>query len=316
MPRSLSITLASVIVLLFTLSTSGCELISSVDRSLIPSAGGVPTDNTANGGSTSNGGGDAATGGTTLGAGGRLQGEAGESPASGGQSQASGGGSQAAAGQTQAAAGQTQGAAGDTSAGGSTEETGGVGGVGAGSGSGGVGVSGGGGGGGGTPVGKIIYLTSMPKKANFGGVNGADAQCNLSPPTAGTYKALLVDGTTRVACTTAQCATGGATEGVDWVLAPNTKYVRADGTTVIGTSSSSAIFAFPLDASIGTIGYSYWTGLNADWTTSTDTCSGWTQTSDVFASEGSANTSDNAAIAGVNEGCAMLAGAFFACVEQ
>jgi hypothetical protein len=163
----------------------------------------------------------------------------------------------------------------------------------------------------------VIYVTSVPRQANFGGISGADAQCNTSPPSAGTYKALLVDGTTRVACTSAQCTTGGAAEGVGWVLAPNTKYVRADGTTVIGTTSAAAIFAFPLTASIGTDGDSYWTGLNTDWTTSSDSCSGWTQTTGLLASEGLANSSDSQAIHGAVSGdCATVAGASFACVEQ
>ena len=162
----------------------------------------------------------------------------------------------------------------------------------------------------------MIYLTSMPRKANFGGISAADTLCNASPPIARPFKALLVDGTARIACTSAQCTTSGAAEGVDWVLAPNTQYVRADGTTVIGTTSGAAIFSFPLDASIGTSGLTYWTGLNTDWTTSTDSCAGWTQTSGVFATQGLADFSDNNAIAGVGESCATLAGAFFACVEQ
>jgi len=162
----------------------------------------------------------------------------------------------------------------------------------------------------------VIYLTSTPKKANFGGVSGADAQCNSSPPIAGSYKALLVDGTTRVACTSAQCATSGAAEGSDWALAPNTKYVRPDGTTVIGTTSAAAIFPFPLAASIGTSGVSYWTGLNANWTTSADSCSGWTQTSGFSASEGLGDQTDSQSINGVSDNCATLAGAFFACVQQ
>ncbi|HEX7450659.1 MAG TPA: DUF1554 domain-containing protein, partial [Polyangiaceae bacterium] len=179
------------------------------------------------------------------------------------------------------------------------------------------GVSAGAGGAGGGPTGKVIYVTSAPQQANFGGVVGADAQCNSSPPTVGTYKALLVDGTTRVACTSAQCTTGGAAEGVGWVLAPNTKYVREDGTTVIGTTSAAAIFVFPLTASFGTNGDSYWTGLNTDWTTSPDSCSGWTQTTTFFASEGAANTSDSRAIHGaVSDDCTTVAGASFACVEQ
>ena len=168
----------------------------------------------------------------------------------------------------------------------------------------------------GSPSGKVIYLSGAPKKANFGGITGADAQCNLSPPKPGTYKALLVDGTTRVACTSALCAMNGAVEGSDWVLAPNTAYVREDGTTVIGTTNSAGIFVFPLDASIGTAGLSYWTGLSSDWTTSVDTCSGWTQVSGAIADQGLADASDSQAINGVSANCSDLAGAFFACVEQ
>ncbi len=159
-------------------------------------------------------------------------------------------------------------------------------------------------------------MTSVPQEANLGGITGADALCSNSPPFVGTYKALLVDGTTRVACTSAQCTTSGAAEGVSWVLAPNTKYVREDGTTVIGTTSAAAIFVFPLAASIGTNGDSYWTGLNTDWTTSSNSCSGWTQTSGVSASAGLANTSDSQAISGVIDSCATLTGAFLVCVEQ
>jgi hypothetical protein len=57
--------------------------------------------------------------------------------------------------------------------------------------------------------------------------------------------------------------------------------------------------------------------LNVDWTTSIDSCSGWTQTTSGFSgSEGLANASNNQAILGVSDSCATLAGAFFACVEQ
>jgi cysteine-rich repeat protein len=164
-------------------------------------------------------------------------------------------------------------------------------------------------------LGKIIYLSPMPKKANFGGVAGADAQCNLSPPNGSTYKALLVDGTSRLACTAAECE-GASLQGIDWVLAPNTTYVREDGTTVIGTTNAAAVFVFPLEASIATSGFSYWTGLNADWTTSEDNCSGWTGTSGFYADEGLGDATDSGAIQGVSESCATLAGAFFACVEQ
>jgi Protein of unknown function (DUF1554) len=277
-------------------AVTGCELIATVDRSQIPDASGPGAGGNgdaggaaATGGSSSGGSDAAGGGGATAGEGGAANeggGANGGAGASGGEGGAAGaGGSDASGGSGMAGQG---GGAGETGAGG--EPNG--------------------------PAGKIIFLSSTPKKANFGGVAGADAHCNASPPKAGTYKALLVDGSTRVACTSASCATDGVAEGVDWVLAANTTYVRADGTTVIGTTSAAAIFEFPLTASIGTGAFSYWTGLSSDWTTSEDTCNGWTETSDVFASEGLADATDDRAIAGVSESCATLAGAFFACVEQ
>jgi hypothetical protein len=153
------------------------------------------------------------------------------------------------------------------------------------------------------PKSKIIYLTGMPKKANFGGVVGADSLCNLNPPVTGVYKALISDGSTRAL-------------GMNWALAPNTKYVRADGTTVIGTTKANATFSFPLTSSMGTQALTIWTGLNADWTTSGDNCSGWTATAGFAANSGLADATDSQAIMGVVENCATLAGAFFACVQQ
>ena len=315
--QSKAITLAVFIVLSLALSASACELIASVDRSQI---GGQ----TEFGGSSGTGGDSAAAGGESPAVGGQSPGTGGDSPASGGSAEAGDSG-----------VGGDSGASGETSTGGATVNMGGFAGASGHSGSSGSAGSSGlggssghggssdvggssnlGGGGSGGISGKIIYLTSTPKKANFGGVSGADAECNASPPIAGTYKALLVDGTTRVACTSAQCVTSGAAEGVGWVLAPNTKYVRADGTTVIATTTGAAIFSFPLAASIGTNAFSYWTGLSADWTTSPDSCSGWAQTTGFFATEGLADTTDSQAIVGVSESCATLAGAVFACVQQ
>ena len=339
--QSKAITLAVFILLPLALSASACELIASVDRSQI---GGQSEF----GGSSGTGGDSAAAGGESPAVGGQSPGTGGDSPASGGKAEAgdSGvGGDSGASGETSTggatvnmggfagASGHSgsSGSAGSSGLGGSSghggsSDVGGSSNLGGSSGVGGSSNLGGsldvggssnlGGGGSGGISGKIIYLTSTPKKANFGGVSGADAECNASPPIAGTYKALLVDGTTRVACTSAQCVTSGAAEGVGWVLAPNTKYVRADGTTVIATTTGAAIFSFPLAASIGTNAFSYWTGLSADWTTSPDSCSGWAQTTGFFATEGLADTTDSQAIVGVSESCATLAGAVFACVQQ
>ena len=303
LPSSFGTKLTTRLVLPLALGLSACELISKVDRSKIddgPSAGASAGGESASGGS--NAAGESASGGSKPNAGGDSS--------SGGSSagnSASGGGAPGAAGQLQGEGGDPQTAGGDSSAGGSPEVLGGAG----------PGLSDAGAAGESSrPAGKIIYVTRVPKKSNFGGVVGADAQCNASPPSERPYKALLVDGTSRVACSSAQCATGSAAEGIDWVLLPNTKYVREDGTTVIGTTTDNAIFTFPLDASIGTSGDAYWTGIRENWTTSADTCSGWTETSGVSATQGLADADDVQALYGVGVNCGTLAGAFFACVEQ
>ena len=99
------------------------------------------------------------------------------------------------------------------------------------------------------------------------------------------------------------------------MLAPDTSYSRPDG-TLIGTTNEAGIFVFPLEASIETAGYSYWTGLGSDWTSSSDDCGDWTQTAGYAATEGLGDATDSQAIYGVSESCATLAGVFFACVEQ
>ena len=79
-------------------------------------------------------------------------------------------------------------------------------------------------------------------------------------PGSGTYKALITDGTNRVACTSANCATGGAGENINWVLTPSTEYFRTDGTTEIGVTTSAGIFSFPLSNAITASGVA-WTGF-------------------------------------------------------
>ena len=80
-----------------------------------------------------------------------------------------------------------------------------------------------------------------------GGIAEADAFCmaDAGYPGTGTYKALIVDGTNRIACTTANCS-GGAGEHTDWVLKASTAYVRSNGSTAIGTTTAEGIFSFPL----------------------------------------------------------------------
>ena len=175
------------------------------------------------------------------------------------------------------------------------------------------------GGAGGAPAAaKVIFLTSSPTKINkIGGISGADAACEAGKAgkPAGTYKALITDGSARIACTTPNCS-GGVGEHKDWVLAANTKYQRPDS-TVIGTTNARGIFTFPLTNSISTNGgFAYWTGLKSDWT-SDEHCLGWTTLSQVEgATQGLDNETNSSAIQGSSVSCASIAGAFFACVQQ
>ena len=113
-------------------------------------------------------------------------------------------------------------------------------------------------------------------------IANADALCmndDYKPAGSSTYKAMLVDGTNRVACTTALCS-GGTSEHIDWVLQPNAEYYRSDGTTLILKTNANGIFDFGanLTNSFDTSASTYFTGLMGDWTSSGhgQTCGGLT----------------------------------------
>ncbi|TAL37035.1 MAG: DUF1554 domain-containing protein [Spirochaetes bacterium] len=132
---------------------------------------------------------------------------------------------------------------------------------------------------------KLIYVTNATYYGNLnGGIAEADGNCNLlaetNKPTdlpGATFLSLMVDGTTRIA------TTDGSTDAgqTNWVLLPNTEYYLKSGskpytqniftTNEYGLPSGALLVPFTTNA-----GDTFWTGLNADWTTSTDTCGGWT----------------------------------------
>lgn len=97
------------------------------------------------------------------------------------------------------------------------------------------------------------------------------------------YKAMLVgnnNGIARQACTSANCATGGSSENINWVLHPNTVYNWAGTTNQVFTTNSTGIAPMPIPNQGAPSAAVLWTGLNQDWTTdSANTCSGWTSTS-------------------------------------
>jgi hypothetical protein len=126
---------------------------------------------------------------------------------------------------------------------------------------------------------KRTFISSSTLTGNIGGIAGADALCNSdgAKPSIlpNVYKAMIVDGTNRKASNTANAGDGQ----VDWVFLPNTSYFRTDGTTLIKTTNANSIFVFPLTSSFDTPGIPYWTGLNTDWTTSSNRCAtDWTST--------------------------------------
>jgi hypothetical protein len=172
-----------------------------------------------------------------------------------------------------------------------------------------------------TQLSNVIFEVAATGSGNMGGVTGADALCNASLPTGvSSAKALLVDGSTRVACTSSNCATGGATEHVDWVLTANTTYYMSDGVTVFGTTDSIGLFNFPLTTAMNSTGNPVQTGMNGQtgslWVAH-GTCSAWTSTTGNESCGFDNATTDFAVLDLNGEGCTCAGtGRYIFCVEQ
>ncbi|MCC5815872.1 MAG: DUF1554 domain-containing protein [Leptospira sp.] len=172
---------------------------------------------------------------------------------------------------------------------------------------------------------KRIFVSATRYTGDLGGISGADAKCagDTNKPTTGTYKAFIVDGAgTRRACTTANCS-GGTGEHIDWVLKPNTSYVRAVGTTALFVTNSNGIFTDDLSNGISpdTTTYIYWTGLNTDFTSAAAHCVNWgngTGTAIGRRGDGSSVAKSSAISSGIVEcdEAGMLAQPRLVCVEQ
>ncbi|TGL65366.1 DUF1554 domain-containing protein [Leptospira jelokensis] len=132
-----------------------------------------------------------------------------------------------------------------------------------------------------------FFSTSITYNGARGGIAGADAKCmsdskKPTEPARAVFKAFLVDDVNRIACTTDNCLTGGASEHVDWILKPNTTYVRAvDGATIATTNNVGIFTSQTGDAespSVSTI----FTGIDTfGWDTRLNNhCSRWTDASD------------------------------------
>ncbi|MCC5813496.1 MAG: DUF1554 domain-containing protein [Leptospira sp.] len=127
---------------------------------------------------------------------------------------------------------------------------------------------------------KIIFV-SQAYNGDLGGVSGADNKCattSFNPDTSKSYKALIVDGSNRVACKTPGCS-GGTSEHKDWVLKPLTIYKRYNGRvgfivedgSIIGKTNKNGVFTFPIAATISkSQGHFFWTGFRTDWTSESE----------------------------------------------
>ncbi|MFZ5629315.1 MAG: DUF1554 domain-containing protein [Spirochaetota bacterium] len=124
---------------------------------------------------------------------------------------------------------------------------------------------------------RIFVMTPDTTQGNTGGAAGADTKCNNAsnkPSGATTFRALVADATRR-ACTTANCT--AASENLNWIMLPNTKYYRADGTTEIQSTNGAGVFALPLAVAVSENSHLVYTGIHANWTSdTTNNCVNWT----------------------------------------
>jgi len=119
------------------------------------------------------------------------------------------------------------------------------------------------------------------------GVDEADFLCNEDnnrPDPERSYLALLVDGgLSRAAANEPNCGSSSDPEAdclgqKNWVLAPNTRYVRGDGRMVFQTNPRAIVPGGTNDLWGVGAGFNterVWTGLNQDWTSAPDHCLEW-----------------------------------------
>lgn len=160
-----------------------------------------------------------------------------------------------------------------------------------------------------------VFVTNSGDDGLMGGITGADQRCMTDGnfPGSGTYKALIVDGINRRACSSASCASSSWREGIDWTLYPNTSYTRVGG-TAIGTTTSAGIFSFPLTASFVAGNHNSYTGLKSDWTTGQH-CNSWNANGAETADVADAGLTTSGAISN-QSGVQCVSNLYLICVEQ
>ncbi len=169
-----------------------------------------------------------------------------------------------------------------------------------------------------------IFITASQYNGNLGYPSGGDVKCNSdsNKPSGGSiYKALLVDASYRVACTSGDCT--NIAQNIDWVLRPNTTYGRASDAKVIFNTNSAGIFVF---TSGGTLTNSfdsgsqknYWTGMNGQWQNPTTGCYFWGSNSVIY--DGASGYSDRIDVESIFSSVPTLGACqyskYLLCVEQ
>ena len=163
----------------------------------------------------------------------------------------------------------------------------------------------------------VIFLTSSTYAGfSVGTANNADSQCNSHIPSgvSGSFKAMLIATNTGAAVRRASQTANAGDGQLDWVFRAKQFYMRPDG-TVIGQTTSTALFSFPLQNSFGSSG-SFWTGLQSDWR-STIPCNDGNGTSwgaSGTALSGSATAVDSTSISNASTSCSSSLPLL--CVEQ
>ena len=172
-------------------------------------------------------------------------------------------------------------------------------------------------------AGKIIFLATVPN-GNLSAPAGADTICNSAKPagfSASTFKAMVVDLTTRRACFSTgndNCGIIGTTGRLNWVLGASQPYCSSDYTVRVGTTNANSYLTVLAANTLSATTVPVYTGLNAFWGTSSENCSGFlstASTSQLGTPNGTENGSTAHSFITNGSGACTVAGKIY-CVEQ
>lgn len=127
---------------------------------------------------------------------------------------------------------------------------------------------------------KMFFSTNSYQGGAFGGVPGADVICATNPkcPLGSLCKAVIINGTSRIASVTANLGDGQ----VDWVLNPNTHYYRTDGATLISNTNSTALLQIPFSNVIDSNVTGSWIGSASGWVYGPNHCQNWSDNTNFY----------------------------------